>query len=102
MNKKTTLADVRSVAMDTIAKLNSGELDIKTARSVKELLDTVIDTAKTEVEYLKAIPNSIKEQMNEVQIKAIASSLRDKDAELDISLAEIEKRRKTPYEFDKK
>jgi len=99
MNSNTgiTLTDVRAEAMDAIRKLKEGKMDIKTAGSIKGLLDTVIDTAKTQVEFLKAIPNSVKEKMHETDIKAIAGTLRDRDAELDQSLNEIEEKAKRPY-----
>ena len=93
-NTGITLVDVRSEAMDIIQKLKNNEIDVKTASEIRNLLTTIIDTAKTQVEFIKAIPNSVKEQMNEDTIKAIAGTLRDKDAELDESLAEIDKKKK--------
>jgi hypothetical protein len=97
-NTGITLTDVRAEAMDTIRKLKNKEIDVKTAGAVRGLLDTIIDTAKTQVEFLKAIPNSIKENMGENDVKAIAGTLRDRDAELDQSLAEIEERKRQPYQ----
>jgi hypothetical protein len=70
-------------------------MDIKTAAEIRNLLTVVIDTAKTQVEFLKSIPNSVKEKMNEDSIKAIAGTLRDRDAELDQTLTEIEKKQNT-------
>lgn len=98
VNTGITLTDVRNEAMDILQRLKNGKMDVKTAIAAKGLLDTVIDTAKTQVEFLKAIPNSVKEQMNVNTIKAIAGTLRDRDAELDESLTEIEENRKKPWE----
>ncbi len=89
-NTGITLVDVRSEAMDAIQKLKNNEIDVKTAKQIKELLDTIVDTAKTQVEYLKAIPNSVKEKFDVDGIKAIAGTLRDRDAEIDETMNEIE------------
>lgn len=97
MNSGITLVDVRSEAMDIIQKLKNGEIDVKTASEIRNLLGVITDTAKTQVEFLKAIPQSLKEKMNEDAIKAIAGTLRDRDAELDETLTDIE-RRKNKYE----
>ena len=97
VNTGITLTDVRSEAMDTLRKLKNGELDVKTAQAAKGLLDTVIDTAKTQVEFLKALPTSVKEQLQTSDVKAIAGTLRDRDAELDKTLDDIEEGRKKPY-----
>jgi len=91
MNSGITLIDVRTEAFDTIKRLKNGEIDIKTAAEIRNNLNVIIDVAKTQVEFLKAIPNSVKEKMNEQTIKAIAGTLRDRDAELDESLDEIDK-----------
>jgi hypothetical protein len=94
-NTGITLTDVRTEAFEAIKKLKSNEMDIKTAAEIRNLLTVVIDTAKTQVEFLKSIPNSVKEKMNEDSIKAIAGTLRDRDAELDQTLTEIEKKQNT-------
>lgn len=98
INSGITLTDVRAEAFDAIQKLKNKEMDVKTAGEIRNLLNVVIDTAKTQVEFLKAIPNSVKEKMDETTVKAIAGTLRDRDAELDHSLTEIEENRKKPWE----
>jgi len=90
-NTGITLVDVRHEAMETIKALRAGEIDVKQAQAVKDLLNTVIDTAKTQVEFLKSIPNSVKEQLTATEVKAIAGTLKDRDAELDLTLDEINK-----------
>lgn len=90
MNSGITLIDVRSEAMDVIQRLKSGEMDVKTASEIRNLLGTIIDTAKTQVEFLKAIPNSVKEQLDVNSVKAIAGTLNDRDADLDITMSSIE------------
>lgn len=90
-NTGITLIDVRSEAMEAIQKLKDKSMDIKTAKEIRNLLNTIIDVGKTQVEFLKALPNSVKEQMNVNDIKAIAVTLRDRDAKLDESLIQIKK-----------
>ena len=63
-NTGITLVDVRKEAMDAIRKLKSGDIDVKTAGAIKDLLNTVVDTAKTQVAYIQSIPNTIKDQMS--------------------------------------
>ena len=96
-NTGITLVDVRQEAMDAIRKLKSGDIDVKTAGAIKDLLNTVVDTAKTQVAYIQSIPNTIKEQMSVNEVKAIAGTLVDRDAELDNSLAEIRQNQKQVY-----
>lgn len=96
MSKNTgiTLTDVRMEAFEAIQKLKAKELDVKTASEIRNMLGVVIDVAKTQVEFLKAIPNSVKEQLDTNSVKAIAGTLRDRDAELDETLEEIENNKK--------
>ena len=93
-NTGITLTDVRKEALDTINKLKDGSMEVKTAAEIRNLLGTIIDTAKVQVEFLKSIPNSVKEKLDTDSIKAIAGTLRDRDAELDESMNEIERKNK--------
>lgn len=97
-NTGITLVDVRSEAMDAIQQLKSGKIDVKTAGAIKDLLNTVIDTAKTQVEYMKVLPKSVKEQMTVVEVKAIVGTLVDRDAEMDAIMAEVRESQSRPYE----
>ena len=97
MNSGITLIDVRQEAMDVIRRLKNGEIDVKDAQTIKGLLDTVVDTAKTQVEFLKAIPNNVKEQLSANEVKAIAGTLQDRDAELDLSMKEIQESNRRLY-----
>lgn len=93
MSKNTgfTLVDVRKEAMDAIQRLKDKTMDVKTAKEIKGLLDVVVNTAKTQVDFLNAIPDSVKKEMKIEEVKAIAGTLTDRDAELDLSLDKIEK-----------
>lgn len=99
-NTGITLVDVRQAAMETIKKLQNGEIDVKTAGEIRNLCNTVIDVAKVQVEYVKAVPAHVKEQMSISDVKAIAGTLIDRDAELDITLIEIEEKKKKPVELN--
>jgi len=91
-----TLTDVRDEAFKTIQALRAKQIEVKDAQTIKDLLNTVIDTAKVQVEFLKAIPNSAKEKLSKDEIKAIAGTLKDRDAEMDLTMQEIEKNNKKP------
>lgn len=96
INSGITLVDVREVLMDTITKLKSGEIDVKQASEIRNLSNSMIDIAKTQIEFIKAIPNNIKEQLTTNEVKAIAGTLIDRDAELDKTLAEIKESQSKP------
>ena len=96
---KANFDDVRQTALDAIEKLKVGEMDVKTAQAIKGLLDTIIDTGKTQVEYLKALPNYIKEQMDMVDVMSLAAPLDSPDVRLDKTLADIKKKNTEPYIF---
>ncbi len=93
MNSGITLIDVRAEALETIKMLKNKEIDVKTASEIRNCLGLIIDVAKTQVEFVKALPNSIKEKMDSDTVKAIAGTLRDRDAELDESVTRIERSR---------
>lgn len=101
MKTGITLSDVREEALSAIQKLKAGDMDTKTASEIRNLLNVIIDTGKTQVEFLKAIPEPIRQQMDKDSIKAIAGTLRDRDAELDETLTLIEKGRNS-YELSSK
>lgn len=97
-NSGVTLVDVREQAFDTIQKLKNGEVDIKTAQSIKDLLNVINDTAKTQVAFMQSLPKVIRDQMTITDVKAIAGTLNDRDAELDKTLHQIKESQSTPYQ----
>jgi replicative DNA helicase len=101
VNSGLTLVDVRSVLMETINGLKDGSVDVKTASEIRNLSNSMIDIAKTQIEYLKAIPNSVKEQMSVNEVKAIAGTLIDRDAELDVTMKEISESQRKPYQSNR-
>lgn len=101
MNTGITLVDVREEAMSAIHKLKKGEMDVKTAREIRNLLGTIIDTAKTQVEFLKAVPTSVRESLTETDVKALAGTLVDRDAEMDKTMHEIDNSQKIDLSTNK-
>ncbi len=99
MNTGITLIDVREQAMDTIQQIKNKTLDVKDAQTIKGLLDVIVDTAKVQVEFIRALPNSVKDKLSTDDVKSIAGTLKDRDAELDVSLKQIEENTNS-YKFD--
>jgi len=90
-NTGITLIDVRNEVFDCIRKLKDEKMDVNLAREIRQQLQLVIETARVQVDFLRVIPEEVKKQMNAESIKAIAGTLRDRDAELDESLTAIER-----------
>lgn len=99
MNSGLTLVDVRSVLMETIENLNNGKIDIEKAKAINELSVSMIKIATTQVEYLKAIPASVKEQMTTTEVKAIAGTLMDRDAEIEPVLIQVKENQNKPLKI---
>lgn len=49
-----SIDDLRNALFDAIDGVKSGALDVEKARAINEIAKTLTDTAKVEVEYLKA------------------------------------------------
>ena len=90
---KVTFSEVRTEALDTIKMLKEGRIEVKQAQEIRGLLGTIIETAKTEVDFIKVIPDDVKRQMSETQLRAIAPTVEDKETALDESLRTIEHNR---------
>ena len=53
MSEKT-ITDLRAALFETLQQVKNGTMDLGKARAVNELGKTLIDSAKVEVEYLRA------------------------------------------------
>jgi hypothetical protein len=98
VNYGLTGVDIRREAMAAIKAIKNKQIDVKEAMAIKGLLDTMVDVGKTQIEYIKSLPKSVKEEMNLREVKAIAGTLIDRDAEMDISMTEIRESQKNPYQ----
>lgn len=48
-----TIEDLRAVLFDTLAGLKDGSVDLERAKAVSDLSQTIINTGKLEVEYMR-------------------------------------------------
>lgn len=55
MAEQRTTEDLRNTLMNAIDKVEAGQMDDKTARTIATLADKVISTAKLELEYSLAV-----------------------------------------------
>ena len=51
---KNKLSDLRNHLFETIEKLKDGDMEIDRARTISDVAQTIINSAKVEVDYLKA------------------------------------------------
>lgn len=50
-----TIEDLRATLFATLAGVKDGTVALDTARSINEISKTIIDTAKVEVDYIRAL-----------------------------------------------
>jgi hypothetical protein len=55
MNDPNTIETLRAHLFNALEGVKQGTLDLERARAVNELAKTIVDTARVEVDYLKAI-----------------------------------------------
>lgn len=101
-NLGITLGDVRTEAMNAIRELKAGTLDLKKAAEIHKMLNVMIDCSKTQVEFIKAIPTSIRERLTEESIKELGGTFTDPGADLDKTIQQIESSKQKPYEISKR
>lgn len=58
MSEKKNLDDLRVALFATLEGVKSGTLDLERARAVNEVAKTLVDTAKVEVDFLRATDGS--------------------------------------------
>lgn len=54
MNEQKTISDLRAVLFDTIAGVRDGSIDLEKAKVISGLSQVMVNSAKTEVDYVKA------------------------------------------------
>lgn len=89
MSQNITLLSVRKEALKTIEQLRSKEIDYKTAAEIRNLLNVIIDTAKVQIEFVRSLPNSVKENMTQADLKQLVCTVNDKDSEINETLAKL-------------
>ena len=54
MSQEKTISDLRDQLFDTLTKLKAGKMKGEDAKTLAEISQVIINTAKVEVEYIKA------------------------------------------------
>jgi len=54
MSDRKTIEDLRAVLFETLQAVKNGSMDLDRARAVNELGRSITETAKVEVDYLRA------------------------------------------------
>jgi hypothetical protein len=103
---------VREALFDTLDKLRKKEIDIETAKAVQEVSQTILNSAKMELDFLRHTDNvrskffdaeeaqSMLQTAKETKQKALSNSSVPKE-EIDKTLQEIKDKQSKPYEFGK-
>lgn len=52
---KNKIEDLRDHLFETIEKLKDGDMEIETAKAITEVSQVIVNTAKTEVEFMKVV-----------------------------------------------
>ena len=92
--------DVRKEALFTIQQLRDGKISTKDAAEVRNLLGVIVDTARVQNDFIRALPKSISDKITFEDVKGIVGAVKNADAEIDLTLDEINKN-KNKYLFDK-
>jgi hypothetical protein len=59
-----TIDDLRAVLFDTLAAAKDGSLDIERIRAINDVAQTLVNTAKAEIDYLKVTGSAGSQFMN--------------------------------------
>lgn len=62
-NNTNNFKELRSILFDTLRGVKSGKIDEKKAKSISDISQTLINSAKVEVDYYKATGNNSKSNM---------------------------------------
>jgi hypothetical protein len=105
------MSHVREVLFDTLDKLRNKQIDIETAKSIQDVSQTLLNSARLELDFLKhsenvkskffdseEVSNAIEEQKAKQKQMSISANEDSKEG-IDKTLEEIEGRNGKPYEF---
>ena len=56
---QNTIGELRSLLFDTVRGVKDGSIDIEKARTVSELSQTIINTAKAETDFMKVTGKNV-------------------------------------------
>lgn len=57
---KNKIQDLRNHLFETLEMLKDGDMDVSTASAIADVSRAIIDTAKVEIQYIKAIESNQK------------------------------------------
>lgn len=105
------MSHVREALFDTLDKLRNKQIEIETAKTIQEVSQTLLNSAKLEMEFLKHTDNvrskffDAEETSHSLQeAKAKHKALTETSEpvnEIEKTLKEIKENNTKPYEFDK-
>lgn len=70
----SNITDLRSILFDTLQEVKSGKMEIDRAKAISELSQTIINTAKAEIDYAKATGADVSSGFIEHQRPRLASN----------------------------
>lgn len=56
---RNKITDLRNHLFEVIEKLQDGDMDIETAKTIAEVGAVIVDTAKVEVQFLKTVEGAM-------------------------------------------
>lgn len=91
-----TINNLREKLFETMEKLESGQIDVAKAKTINEVAQTIINTAKIEHDYLKLIQDNNKHSEKKISIESVFMGKEP----IEFTLKQIEENKKKPYKFD--
>lgn len=65
IEKTNNFKELRCILFETIRGVKDGSIDVKKAKSISEISQVLINTAKVEIEYIKSTGNKVNSKMIE-------------------------------------
>jgi hypothetical protein len=90
------LEEVKKEALNCINLLKNKKIDVKEAQEIRNLLNTIINVNKVQIEFIKSLSETNKENLDIKYIFELFGA--KKQQTLSETLKEIEERRSKPYE----
>jgi hypothetical protein len=74
MSQQKTIEDLRAVLFETIAAVRDGSMSLDKAKTISDLSQVMVNSAKVEVEFVKATSNDgsgfMEKQLDQLQLPA--------------------------------
>ena len=90
-----TLSDLNIEMFDTIKKLKNKEISVQDCKSIAEIGQVIVNSAKTQVDFLNVLTKSLnKEDINIETLKVYTGSFVSDGLDLEQTLKQIEDKNK--------